>query len=207
MTISVGELFRQCGLDTAGVVRWGQRIPLDEPGVYIVSSTPDVEDVRGMISDYRPDLEALARLRVACPKILVDGVPATELDIANRLTRFWVPNTAVLYIGRATTSLRSRVNAYYSTKIGHKSPHAGGWWLKTLVDIDELSVHYAAADAPITSETLVLKKFAATVPLSVRRTFHDVERIAPFANVEVEDSRIQDNARHHADFVTTCNAR
>lgn len=186
MTISVGELFRQCGLETAGVVRWGQRIPVDEPGVYIVSSTPDAEDGRGIISDYRPDFEALAQLRVACPNILVDGVPATERDIANRLTKFWIPNTAALYIGRATTSLRSRVSAYYSTKIGHTSPHAGGWWLKTLVDVDELFVHYATADAPISSEALLLKNFAAAVPPSVRRTVHDPERIAPFANVEVK---------------------
>ena len=116
----------------------------------------------------------------------VDGKLATGEELAQRIGTFWVPGSAILYIGLAGTSVRKRVSQYYITRIGQRAPHAGGWWLKTLADVDTLFVHYTAADAPKSKEALMLRTFAAAVPPSVRQTLHDVERIAPFANVEVQ---------------------
>lgn len=186
MTISVGELFDECGLRSAGVVQWGNQVGLDVPGIYVVASTPDLDDPAGHVDSYRPNFEALDALRSVCPRVTVDGFPATSERLAERIGAFWIPETAVLYVGLAGMSVRKRVNQYYSTPIGHRSPHAGGWWLKTLADLDGLYVHYAATESPKPAEARLLNTFAASIPPPVRRALHDAERIAPFANIEVQ---------------------
>ncbi|MGO4493875.1 hypothetical protein AB4Y86_17515, partial [Arthrobacter sp. 2YAF22_2] len=59
MTISVGELFDKCALHPAGVVKWGQQVPLDAPGVYVVASTPDIHDSLGALRSYSHNPAAL----------------------------------------------------------------------------------------------------------------------------------------------------
>lgn len=186
MTISVGELFEKSELRPAGVVQWGDQVPLDLPGVYVVTSTPELRDPVGRIGKYQHDLGAFEALRIVCPSVTVDGAPATNEKLAERIGAFWIPESAILYVGLAGTSVRKRVDQYYGTHVGQRSPHAGGWWLKTLVDLESLFVHYAEAETPRASEDRLLRTFAAAVPPSLRRTFHDSERIAPFANVEVQ---------------------
>lgn len=186
MTISVGELFDTAELLPAGVVQWGKQVELDRPGVYIVASTPALGDRVGRLGTYQPDPRAFDTLRSRCPSVAVDGAPATNDKMAERIGAFWIPESAVLYIGLAGTSVRKRVNQYYSTRIGHRSPHAGGWWLKTLADLDALYVHYAAAESPKSAEARLLNTFAATIQPPARRVLHDPERIAPFANIEVQ---------------------
>jgi hypothetical protein len=185
MTISVDALFDRCGLTEAGTVPWGQRIPLDEPGVYVVSSTPDATDAAGTIVSYSHDPASLRALRQACPDVAVDGKPATDDELAARIGAFWIPGSAVLYIGLAGTSLQKRVNQYYATRVGHRSPHAGGWWLKTMTEIESLYIHYAPTAYPDETEKALLEAYAESVPASIRRTLCDPERVAPFANVDV----------------------
>lgn len=186
MTISVGELFDECGLRSAGVVQWGNQVELDVPGIYIVASTPNLDDPGGQVDNYRPNFEAFDALRSVCPRVTVDGFPATSEKLAERIGAFWIPETAILYVGLAGTSVRKRVSQYYRTRIGQRSPHAGGWWLKTLEDLHSLHVHYAAADSPKSTEARLLETFAAAIPHPTRRALHDYERIAPFANIEVQ---------------------
>lgn len=186
MTISVGDLFKECGLNPAGVVKWGDQIPLDLPGVYVVASTPDLGDPTGLMGNYHHDPGAFDSLKTACPSVTIDGRLAAHDALSKRVGAFWIPDSAILYIGLAGTSVRKRVNQYYITRIGQRSPHAGGWWLKTLADLETLFVHYAAAVTPKSKEALMLKTFADAVPPSVRQTLHDSERIAPFANVDVQ---------------------
>jgi hypothetical protein len=152
-----------------------------------VASTPELTDPVGRIGIYQPDLSAYDALRSVCPSLTVDGAPATNEKLTERIGAFWIPESAVLYVGLAGTSVRKRINQYYSTQIGQRSPHAGGWWLKTLIDLEALFVHYAAAETPKSAEARLLETFAAAVQPSVRRALHDSERIAPFANVEVQD--------------------
>lgn len=186
MTISVGELFEKSELAPAGVVQWGEQIPLDMPGVYIVASTPDLSDRVGRIANYQPDVASLEALQTCCPSVTVDGAPATSEKLAERIGAFWIPGTPVVYVGLAGTSVRKRVTQYYRTPIGHRAPHAGGWWLKTLADLDGLFVHYAAAGTPKLAETRLLTAFATAIPASMRLALPDSERVAPFANVDVQ---------------------
>lgn len=191
MTISVGELFKKSELQPAGVVQWGDQASLDGPGVYVVASTPDLSDAVGRSGIYQSDPTAFESLRTVCPSMTVDGAPATSEQLADRIGAFWIPGSAALYIGLAGTSVRKRINQYYRTQIGQRAPHAGGWWLKTLGNLGELFVHYAAAEAPKSAEARLLATYAAEVHPSVRRALHDPERIAPFANVRVQDGTLK----------------
>jgi hypothetical protein len=186
MTISVGDLFDKAGLVVAGAVNWGQQIPLDVPGVYVVSSTADANDSVGSIRTYAPDPVAFEALRLACPDVAVDGSEGTDDELAARIGAFWISDSAVLYIGRAGSSLRNRVSQYYATRIGQRSPHSGGWWLKTLAGHKSLFVHFAPASDPKTSEEALLTAYAESVSTPVRNQLFDTERVAPFANVEVK---------------------
>ena len=183
--MSVGELFAKCGLRAAGVVKWGQQVPLDAPGVYVVSSTADITDSSGALRGYSHDPVAFELLRRVCPAVEIDGKSATGDELAARIGAFWIPDSAVLYIGLAGTSVQKRVRQYYGTRIGQRSPHAGGWWLKTLAGLDDLFVHYASASDPKSMETALISAFAESVPFASARNLHDAEHLAPFANVEV----------------------
>ncbi|WP_426007641.1 hypothetical protein ACPFL9_05820 [Paenarthrobacter sp. NyZ202] len=185
MTISVGDLFTRSGLEPDGVVPWGTSVPLNVPGVYVVASTPSLGDAAGHVPTYSPDPLAFRALRMLCPNPTIDGRAASDHELASRIGAFWIPETPILYAGLAGTSVQTRVRQYYSTAIGQRSPHAGGWWLKTMAELDDLYVHFAAASDPAGAESNLLRTFAASVPAPAMRTLHDKERIAPFANVEV----------------------
>jgi len=186
MTISVGELFSKNGLEPAGVVPWDTPVPETGPGVYVVASTPDLDDSAGRVPTYSPDRNAFLALRELCPNTLIDGNTANDEELIARIGAFWIPQTPVLYVGLAGTSIQRRVKQYYSTAIGKRSPHAGGWWLKTMAELEELYVHFAVANDPDAAEAKLLSTFAAAVPASVRMTLHDKDRIAPFANIDAK---------------------
>ena len=67
-------------------------------------------------------------------------------ELRKRIGSFWVLDQSVLYIGKAGTSVRKRIGQYYKTPLGARSPHAGGWFLKVLANLNELFVHCAASD-------------------------------------------------------------
>lgn len=186
MATSVANIMAQNELEYGGVVRWGSRLPEVQPGIYLVSSSIDPHDEAGKINDYSADVEALSKLKILLPNISIDGSVASEDKLAERLNRFWIPDAAVLYIGLAGTSLQARVGQYYSTKLGARSPHAGGWWLKTMADLDDLYVHFAATNDSSAVEQRMLDAFATSIPQEHSQRLFDSVRIAPFANVEVK---------------------
>lgn len=185
MPVSIESLFKAAKLTASGCVSWGEKIPLEHPGVYIVSTTPDIHAVDESWQEYPYSLAAIQELLETCPDLSVDLRPATAHILVDRLSRFWLPHESVLYIGLAGTSVARRVADYYQTRIGARSPHSGGWWLKTLLDLNRLFVHYAPTDKVATSENAMLQHFAANVPAETREAQHDPLNIAPFANVEV----------------------
>ncbi|BCW69965.1 hypothetical protein [Arthrobacter sp. NicSoilB8] len=185
MAISVQELFGLCDPTTTGTVKWKQPVPLDVPGIYIVSTTADEADGIGSHPEYEADFAAIARLLKLCPDIRVDGRLANESQVAARLGDLWVPNASVLYVGLASTSLRGRVGSYYTTKLGKTSPHSGGWWLKTFLHLDDCHVHFAACNNVDKQEQSLIKAFSKSLSPSQKAQLFDPERVAPFANMEV----------------------
>ena len=190
MPTPVAALFEIVGVPYGGAVAWGSRVPESAPGVYVVSFTQNPADDEGR-EECPISMAALEQLMETRPAVTVDGEPATVDNLANRLSAFWLSDEPVLYIGKAT-SLGSRVNSYYRTKLGARSPHAGGWWLKTLTCLDDLAVHYgptldtdrspsvAAAEA---AESQMVRHFVQGVSDSTRQSLWDQAHPLPFANL------------------------
>lgn len=188
MTSSVGALFDKCGLEWAGAAKWQQRIPLDDPGVYVISTTSEPEASRKGSVELPLSCRAFDELVNACPSLEVDGRSATLESFRSRLQQFWLPDEPILYIGKAGTSLSARTSAYYSTKLGATGPHAGGWWLKMLTILPELTVHYARHTDPGVAEDALIDQFARQLSPASRANLLDRNRIGPFANVRIPGS-------------------
>jgi hypothetical protein len=186
---SVEHLLAAAGLVPEGAVRWGAAVPLDRPGVYVVSLAPKPQETRWAIPFAPLSQEALAELLRVCPGLRLDGARPTPTEPAGRIASFWLDSETVLYIGKAGTSVRKRVDQYYATPLGARSPHAGGWFLKTLSILDRLSIHYAAVPDPDESERALISAFMNAVPGWARGSLPDPDLPLPFANLQVPGGR------------------
>ena len=117
--------------NTLGPVAWGTAPPSDVPGVYVVEA-PEAFTVAPI------DARAVEAWLQRVSTLRLDQSRPTANDLAARLAEFWIPGEGVVYIGLAGTSLRSRVRGFYRTPLGDPRPHAGGHWLKTLLQLQHL---------------------------------------------------------------------
>jgi len=118
------------------------------------------------------------------PRDSRDGQAATVENLRARLDSFWIPGETVVYIGKATRSLATRIGQYYRTPLGDRAPHAGGHWIKTLSILDDLRVTWAEAEDPSTSEDDLLRAFAELVSKEAAANL-PAGPILPFANLEI----------------------
>jgi hypothetical protein len=171
------------GLTPDGVVRWGELINSDEPGIYVVSRLSDI-GVVGCDPQPAPiDLDAVSRLLDVRPELTVDGIRPSPPELARRLADFWLPDEHILYIGLAT-DLHDRVNQYYGTPLGARRPHAGGWFLKAIVGLNETFVHWARTYDRVAAEGGAIGAFVGSVSEETIKGLRDPERPFPFANLE-----------------------
>ncbi|OBJ86648.1 hypothetical protein [Mycobacterium asiaticum] len=119
------------------------------------------------------------------PELLLDGRRPDTVTLADRLASMWLADETVLYIGLAGTSVAKRVRQYYKTPLGARKPHAGGWPLKTLANLDQLWVHYARCASVDAAERAMLDTFASGVSASARAALCDPDVPLPFANLTV----------------------
>jgi hypothetical protein len=81
-------------------------------------------------------------------------------------------------------ALSDRVAEYYTTPLGARSPHAGGWPLKTLTNLSELYVHYAYCADDRGAEARAPDHFAQQLSANTRRALYDAVFPMPYANLE-----------------------
>ena len=105
---------------------------------------------------------------------------------------------AVLCDGKAGTRVRSRVGQYDRTRLGARSPHAGGWPLKTLASLGRLQVHTARCDDPGKAEAAILAAFMCAVSEHVGPNLRDPSMPLPFANPEDRTARAKPHCRRGA---------
>lgn len=183
MPSSIVSVMAAAGLNPDGVVRWGELINSDEPGIYVVSRRRDI-DVVGCDPQPAPiDMDAVSRLLEVRPELTVDGVRPTPSELARRLAEFWLPDEHILYIGLAT-DLHDRVNQYYGTPLGARRPHAGGWFLKAIVGLNDTFVHWARTYDRVAAEGAAIGAFVDAVSDEAFKSLRDPERPFPFANLE-----------------------
>lgn len=117
-------------------------------------------------------------------KLTIDSIRPTVEQLMDRVRRFWIPDEVILYIG-LVTSLSTRLQAFYRTPIGARSPHSGGYFLKLLSNLNQLSVHYARCPDSELAEDGMLRRFCEHVSQHSRRSLQeDPVHPFPFANLE-----------------------
>jgi hypothetical protein len=200
MPSSVRRLFAAVDLDPQGCVPWRSTLPEKRPGIYVVSLTSDARGVLGGSPRCPVSKSALDQLLRICPDLTVDGHMPTRSRLGDRIASYWLPDETILYIGLAGTSLRDRVRSYYVTPLGASKPHKGGWWLKTLANMDRLYVHYAVSDDVKNDEDEILRAFASRVSPRSREALPSGDPVMPFANLRDGDYR---RRRHHIQGETT----
>lgn len=192
MPSTVASLFDAANVSSARVVRWGQRIPAVDAGpgtgVYVVALTADGHDLTAAVPVCPIDPTAVEQLLHARLELTLDGRRPTAAQLFDRMAEFWFSDEVVLYIGRAgprqrvhVSALSDRIAEYYATPLGARSPHAGGWPLKLLADIDRLQVHYAHCENDRAAEAAMLARFAHRFSDDTPTT---ETVVMPFANLE-----------------------
>lgn len=183
MPSSVRSVLAEAGLVPDGVVRWGELINSDEPGIYVVSSVDDV-DAEGHEPRPAPiDEIAVARLLELRPELTMDGIRPDSIQLAERLAKFWLPDEHIIYIGLAS-DLHNRVNQFYGTPLGARRPHAGGWFLKTLRNVEDVYVHWSKTYDCVAAEGAAIGAFVDRVSSHAKAQLRDPPHPFPFANLE-----------------------
>ncbi len=177
-------------------MNWGAPIPPPPPscttGVYVVALTHGLEEIGSPYPNCPISAKALTGVLEVRPELRVDERRPTVASLARRLSKFWLAQEPILYIGLAgprasrpsAGELAKRLAEYYETPLGARSPHAGGWFLKTLLPLNDLVVHFAYCDEANRREGQMLDAFAAGLSTRAREGLHDSERVMPFANLE-----------------------
>lgn len=197
MPTTVNELIKKFDLPESKVVKWKETISTEKEGIYIVSLSKD------------PDLNSGILEKIPISKNIIDKwiqkVNGFELDkvltfdkdlIIERLSEFWLPDENIVYIGKAPIrsngkGIGNRVKEFYKTEYGEKRPHAGGHWIKSLSNLNDLYVHYILCDNAGDLEIKLLKQFIDNISDKSKRKLRDKELMLPFANLELKKGQIK----------------
>ncbi len=187
MPTSPSQLLGQVRCAITGSVSWGTKPSSDNQGVYLVSLDGDPDEVVGLPE--APVSEATVAAWIErVESLTLDGGRPKPIALVQELARYWLPDEAIVYIGKAT-SLRKRLGQYYSTPLGDRRPHAGGHWIKTLTNLTSLTVHYAELDDvadPEDVEKQMLLLFSQAVSRQTRAAHPQQDLTIPFANLEIK---------------------
>lgn len=183
MPITIAEAFSAAGLSPGGCVTWGTKPTTLGSGVYIVSLAESLDSVDGALPRAPLSSTAFERWLNICPDVTVDGARPTIEALMRRVAAFWLRDEVIVYVGLAT-SLTSRLRQYYLTPVGAHRPHAGGYFLKLLSNLDSLWVHYAQCSDPASAESAIIDRFCSCVSDKTKRDLKDPAHPFPFANLE-----------------------
>lgn len=182
MPMTPNHIFQKIGVHPSCVTRWGERVPVRGPGVYLVSRSRD-GNASPRCQRCPFDHGVLADWIKRAPDMRLNEAVPTPAALDDYLSGFWHADEAIVYIGQAT-GLGARLEQFFRHRLGDRRPHAGGHWLKTLSH-ENLWIHAAAcrsARDAIRLESLALDLFQAAV-LSVRpELVATPARAIPFAN-------------------------
>lgn len=193
MPSTVAQLIESADCRHDGSAPWGTRVPERSGGIYLIATTDD-PDGGAPAPTGQIDTKTVQLLLDRRPELTVDGSHPSAPSLEALLRSMWLPNESVLYIGKAT-SIGSRVGQYYATSIGARSPHAGGWPLKLLADLDELWVHWATSPTPKLAERKAMEAFVHNVSVATRSQLLDPDHPYPYANLEGPAGRKQHGIR------------
>ena len=191
MGTTVSELFHHIDIYNFKKVKWGTKFNEKGQGVYVISTSNNPEEQLGLTKTPIFDDSQIDFWIDRLPAFTIDNIPVSANTLRNRLTDFWFANQNILYIGKAPnrshkikTGISTRLDEYFKTTIGNKSPHRGGQWLKVLKNIDSLTVYYGLCESPGKVEENMLEFFMKNVSAEGSSKFYDKTLPIPFANIK-----------------------
>jgi hypothetical protein len=133
--MTVADLFAAAGLVAQGPKPWREPLENARPGVYVVALVPGAAEAAPAAFD-------------------LASLPPDEF-------KRWMAGQPVIYVGRATRSLRGRLEQFYRHTYGESAPHRGGQAVLLLTC--PLWVYWAATDSPVKAEGMMLDDFCKRV--------------------------------------------
>jgi hypothetical protein len=186
MPTTIAQILASERLALKGVVRWGTKVNSNSCGVYIVSLSFDPFQNLGVLENAPLSRDFIQEWLNKVDTFKLDGKTNPSVDVvASRLSKFWLPDENILYIGKTDGELRKRVGEYYRTPLGAPKPHHGGHWLKLLSNVNQLFVYFSECSNAEAHETQMLKLFVKNVSSATLKLLHDPQHPYPFANLEI----------------------
>jgi hypothetical protein len=133
--MTIADLFAAAGLTPQGPKVWLEPVDEHRPGVYVIALVAGTAETTPATVD-------------------MASLPLAE---RNR----WIVDQPVIYIGRATRSIRVRLAQFYRHTYGKKAPHRGGQAVLLLKCA--LWVYWAVTDSPIKAERAMIDAFCKRV--------------------------------------------
>ena len=190
MPTTIAALEAKFNVKVKKTIKWGTSVLENSHGIYIISTNSDTHYLPSNISSISFDENQLNEWRKNAPNMQLDNEQVTNESLQKRLTQFWLSDETILYIGKAERqTLSKRVHQYYNHKVGKISNHKGGYWLKTLSNLNELYVHLIPTNDSHNIEKQMLQYFIDNVSNQSKNSLIDKELCLPFANLQLR-SRI-----------------
>ncbi|WP_298238402.1 hypothetical protein [uncultured Algibacter sp.] len=201
MAISIDNIFSEFGLDYSKAYNWNQKLDANFNGVYLIALTNDPKTQKPHSFEFDICEKTFDNWIKEATDLEIDGNRVTDKgQIKEYLKQFWNPNENILYIGESsskTNPIQDRVKQFYTHKVGKKGPHTGGYWLKLLSCLSNVSIYYAESNNPREIEFKMLMKF---IELSSGKSFFEIKDFAnflPFANVKIDVSKRHTLKKHY----------
>lgn len=197
MPTTINQLIGEFNLPAVKRVKWNERIPIEDEGVYIVSLSDNPDLNNGIMKNIPISKEIIEKWIKKVNGFELDKIKTFDSNkIIERLSQFWIPDENIIYIGKAPKrrngkGIGNRVNEYYKTDYGEKRPHAGGHWNKSLTILNDLYVYYTTCDNSEEAEKELLKIFCENVSENTRSILRDKELTLPFGNLELKKGQIK----------------
>jgi hypothetical protein len=201
---TVRQLVESVGLRIYQSYRWGKTVTADFKGVYIIAIASE-NDHLSVMNKPSINLRALKEWINRAQGLTVDGKPASVETIGNRLKQYWLPGETILYIGQTGRTITQRLNQFKQHQLGAKAPHSGGQWIKTLTNLDELTIYIVPTEEPAETELSMLTQFALNVTLDSKASLREPNKAYPFANIAGPSGRKVTDIRHTRDLLAVEN--
>jgi len=194
MGTSVSELEKKFNLKVNQTFRWGTAFHDNSHGIYIITTNSQstfLPSTNHHISFCECQIQSWMQ---NAPEITLDGrIPSAE-ELKKRLSEFWLPDESVLYIGKAERQKFSeRICQYYNHKVGKKSPHKGGYWLKLLLNLRDFHIHLLPTNNSHEIEVDMLQYFMDNVSNETKDNLFDKRLCLPFANLQLKSGVIKNH--------------
>ena len=182
----------------AGTVPWLGAVTRvfggNETGLYLVSLAKDPESRECALAHHPLHRDRLRHWLLVRPELRLGGARPSVDELSEHLSKWWLPDEHVLYVGRTQVSLARRVHDYYRTLLGAAKPHAGGSWLKTLGCLDQLYVHLFVGDGSSACEHMALLNFHHGLSATTSERLPEALDRLPFANLQWADGPTKNHA-------------